>query len=393
MMKKTLSITLMMSMLFTLLVPFQTIAEKNTSGQLVESAKTAILMEKNSGMTLYEQDAHKKLPPASMTKVMTLLLIMEALDNKNISLEETVRVSEHAASMGGSQIFLEAGEEMTVKDLLKGVAVASGNDASVALAERIAGSEDAFVKKMNEKAQELGLKNTHFKNPTGLPADGHYSTAHDMAVMARELLLHEEITDYTKIYDDYLRKGKKDEFWLVNTNKLIKSYEGMDGLKTGFTKEAKYCLTATAKRGDMHMIAVIMGAETPKKRNADVTSLLNFGFGQYEGVKLYSKDDDLKTMELTRGEPGTLLLQPEKDVVVLKKKGQKTDEYKTRVKVVKQTDLPIREGAHMGWLIVEDPKGNPLTKVKLEASGSVEEADVLTLWERSWRNLTSYWKF
>ncbi|MBH0229657.1 D-alanyl-D-alanine carboxypeptidase [Halobacillus sp. KCTC 3957] len=392
-MKKTLSITLMMSMLFTLLVPFQTIAEKNTSGQLVESAKTAILMEKNSGMTLYEQDAHKKLPPASMTKVMTLLLIMEALDNKNISLEETVRVSEHAASMGGSQIFLEAGEEMTVKDLLKGVAVASGNDASVALAERIAGSEDAFVKKMNEKAQELGLKNTHFKNPTGLPADGHYSTAHDMAVMARELLLHEEITDYTKIYDDYLRKGKKDEFWLVNTNKLIKSYEGMDGLKTGFTKEAKYCLTATAKRGDMHMIAVIMGAETPKKRNADVTSLLNFGFGQYEGVKLYSKDDDLKTMELTRGEPGTLLLQPEKDVVVLKKKGQKTDEYKTRVKVVKQTDLPIREGAHMGWLIVEDPKGNPLTKVKLEASGSVEEADVLTLWERSWRNLTSYWKF
>ena len=391
-MKKLMGLCLTFCLVFSLFPMSMTVAEERENSEIVNSAKSAILMEKNSGMTLYDKDSNKKLPPASMTKVMTLLLIMEEIDKGGIKLDEIVRISEHAASMGGSQIFLEAGEEMTVEDLLKGVAVASGNDASVALAERISGSEKDFVAQMNQKAKDLGLKNTHFKNPTGLPAEGHYSTAHDMAVMARELLLHDEVTKYTKIYDDYLRKGQENEFWLVNTNKLIKNYPGMDGLKTGYTSEAKYCLTASAQRDDMHMIAVVMGAENPKMRNADVTSLLDYGFGQYEGVKLYSKDDILKSMKMTRGNPLHLDLSPEKDVVVLKKKNDKKSEYTTEVKVAQKSGLPLEKGTHMGWVIVKNGK-EEVAKVRLETNKEVEKAGFPVLWQRSWKNLTSFQRF
>ncbi|CDQ19431.1 D-alanyl-D-alanine carboxypeptidase family protein [Halobacillus karajensis] len=391
-MKKMMGVCLALCLVFSLLPLNMTLAEEKESTEIVNSAKSAILMEKNSGMTLYNKEANKKLPPASMTKVMTLLLIMEELENGGIKLDEKVRISEHAASMGGSQIFLEAGEEMTVEDLLKGIAVASGNDASVAMAERISGSEKEFVAQMNKKAKDLGLKDTHFQNPTGLPAEDHYSTAHDMAVMARELLLHDKVTEYTKIYDDYLRKGQDNEFWLVNTNKLIKNYPGMDGLKTGYTSEAKYCLTASAQRNDMHMIAVVMGADSPKKRNADVTSLLDYGFSQYEGVKLYSKDDTMNTMKITRGKPMHLNLSPEKDVVVLKKKNDKKSDYQTEIKMAKSTDLPLKKGAHMGWVVVKNGE-EEVAKVRLETSESVEKAGFPALWQRSWRNLTSFQRF
>ncbi|MYL71272.1 serine hydrolase [Halobacillus litoralis] len=391
-MKKMMGVCLALCLVVSLLPLNMTFAEERESTEVINSAKSAILMEKNSGMTLYDKDSNKKLPPASMTKVMTLLLIMEELDKGGIKLDEKVRISEHAASMGGSQIFLEAGEEMTVEDLLKGIAVASGNDASVAMAERIAGSEKEFVAQMNNKAKDLGLKNTQFQNPTGLPAEGHFSTAHDMAVMARELLLHDEVTKYTKIYEDYLRKGQDNEFWLVNTNKLIKNYPGMDGLKTGYTSEAKYCLTASAKRDDMHMIAVVMGAENPKMRNSDVTSLLDYGFSQYEGVKLYSKDDTMKTMKMTRGNPLELKLSPEKDVVVLKKKNDKKSEYETELKIAKNTNLPLEKGAHMGWVIVKNGD-QEVAKVRLETSETVEKAGFPALWQRSWKNLTSFQRF
>ncbi|MEC3884733.1 D-alanyl-D-alanine carboxypeptidase family protein [Halobacillus sp. HZG1] len=391
-MKKVMGVCLALCLVVSLLPLNMTFAEERESTEVINSAKSAILMEKNSGMTLYDKDSNKKLPPASMTKVMTLLLIMEELDKGGIKLDEKVRISEHAASMGGSQIFLEAGEEMTVEDLLKGIAVASGNDASVAMAERIAGSEKEFVAQMNQKAKDLGLKNTQFQNPTGLPAEGHFSTAHDMAVMARELLLHDEVTKYTKIYEDYLRKGQDNEFWLVNTNKLIKNYPGMDGLKTGYTSEAKYCLTASAKRDDMHMIAVVMGAENPKMRNSDVTSLLDYGFSQYEGVKLYSKDDTMKTMKMTRGNPLELKLSPEKDVVVLKKKNDKKSEYETELKIAKNTNLPLEKGAHMGWVIVKNGD-QEVAKVRLETSETVEKAGFPALWQRSWKNLTSFQRF
>ncbi|MCA0970278.1 D-alanyl-D-alanine carboxypeptidase [Halobacillus litoralis] len=388
-MRKCLTLLLLLSLLLSFFPISVFGAEKS---DLIDSSKSAILLEKNSGMTLYEKNSDEKLPPASMTKIMTLLLIMEALEKETIKMDEMVRISEHAASMGGSQIFLEAGEEMSVENLLKGIAVASGNDASVAMAERIEGTEKAFVKAMNKKVKDLGLKNTHFENPTGLPAEGHYSTAHDMAVMARELLLHDEITKFTTIYDDYLRKGEENEFWLVNTNKLIKSYPGMDGLKTGFTREAMYCLTASAKRDDLHMVAVVMGAETPKKRNADVTSLLDYGFGQYEGIKLHSKDEEMATLRSTRGEPLHLSLVPEKDVVVLKKKSEKKGDYETSTEVRKSVDLPVEKGEHMGWVKVTH-NGDEVAKVRLEAATEVDRAGFLKLWERSWRNLTSFYRF
>ncbi|MFG6148628.1 D-alanyl-D-alanine carboxypeptidase family protein [Halobacillus sp. B23F22_1] len=390
-MHRFISLLLTLSVICSMFYPTYVNAEDNNKS-IAQSAPSAILMEKNSGMTLFEKEADKELPPASMTKIMTLLLIMEELDKGTLSLDETIRVSEYAASMGGSQIFLEEGEEMSVDDLLKGVAVASGNDASVALAERIAGSEKEFVKMMNDKVKELGLKNTHFENPTGLPADNHYSTANDMAVMARELLLHEDITNYTSIYDDYLRKGKENEFWLVNTNKLIKSYPGMDGLKTGFTKKAKYCLTATAKKDDLHMIAVVMGAEKPIERNAAITSLLDYGFGQYEGERLHSKDDILHQITNPRGTPHTLPLKPEKDVVVLKRKNEPKGNYTTSVTMNEAVELPIKKGDHLGWLTVSNGK-EEISKVRLEAAEPMNKANLLELWERSFRNLAGFEKF
>ena len=280
----------MMSLLFSHSVFAE---EKQTQTELSDDSKSAVLIERDTGTILYEKNVHEKLPPASMTKIMTLLLIMEALDEGKISMDEKVRASEYAASMGGSQIFLEAGEEMTVKEMLLGISIVSANDASVAMAEKISGSEETFVNSMNDRAKELGLENTKFQNTTGLPVKDHYSTAYDMAMMAKELLKHEEITDFTKLYESYLRENTDDKFWLVNTNKLVRFYPGVDGLKTGYTNEAKYCLTATAKKDGMRVIAVVFGAPTSKSRNAQVTKMLDFSFAQYATHSLHKKGDVL----------------------------------------------------------------------------------------------------
>ena len=208
--------------------------------KLAESAKSAVLLEASTGYIIYENNSHEKLAPASMTKMMSMLLIMESIEKGILDWEEEVTVSENASKMGGSQILLETGEQMKVKDLFKGIAVASGNDAVVALAERVAGTEEQFVTMMNQRAKELGLKDTHFKNPHGLDESNHYSSAYDMAMIAKELVKHEKVLEYSSIYEDYLRKGTDKEIWLVNTNKLVKFYKGLDGLKTGYTKEAGY---------------------------------------------------------------------------------------------------------------------------------------------------------
>ena len=283
-----------------LLVPSFANAEE-TKLKIAEKSSSAILIERDTGAVLFEKDSDKKLPPASMTKIMTMILIMEAIESGKISLDQKVRASEYAASMGGSQIFLEAGEEMTVDDMLKGIAVASGNDASVAMAEAIAGSEEEFVNMMNEKAKSMGLKNTHFVNPTGLPAENHYSTANDMALMAKELLKYELITKYTGLYEDYLRQDSDKKFWLVNTNKLVKFYPGVDGLKTGFTSEAKYCLTATAKRDDMRVVAVAHGVPSPKVRNGEITKMSHYAFSQYKTQKLFHRHHIVKKVEVNKG--------------------------------------------------------------------------------------------
>lgn len=274
---------------------------EEASVDLADQATSAILIERDTGEVLYEKNSKEQLPPASMTKIMTMLLIMEAIDTGKLKWDDKVRASERAASMGGSQIFLEPGEEMTVEEMMKGIAIASGNDASVAMAEHLAGSEEQFVQMMNDKAKELGLKSTKFQNSNGLPASDHYSSASDLAVMAKALLKYEDITKYTSLYEDYLREDSEDKFWLVNTNKLVKFYPGVDGLKTGYTSEAKYCLTASANKNGMRIIAVVMGAPTPKERNRQITEMLDYAYSQYELQQRYKRGDLLGEAKISKG--------------------------------------------------------------------------------------------
>ncbi|WLV23488.1 D-alanyl-D-alanine carboxypeptidase family protein [Aciduricibacillus chroicocephali] len=351
-MKKWIASVITAFMLSVTMTPVIQAAEKEDKG-LATGAKSAILIEKDTGTLIYDKNAHEKLPPASMTKLMTMLLIMEEMDKGNLKKSDMVSVSEKAASMGGSQIFLEAGEEMSANDMLKGIAMASGNDASVAMAEHISGSEDAFVERMNEKLKELKLKNSSFKNTTGLPAEGHYSTAYDMAMIAKELLKYEDITKYTSVYEDYLRKGQKNEFWLVNTNKLVKFYKGVDGLKTGFTSEAKYCLTATAEKNGMRVISVVMGAKTTKDRNSMVTELLNHGFGQYETNKLFNRGDKITELKMFKSDKGKADVVVSQSVSTLHKKNGKKEKFKVEKKLKENLDLPLKKGDKVGTLIIK----------------------------------------
>lgn len=362
--------------------------KRNESAHLAPDAKSAILMEQDTGKILFDKNAHEKLPPASMTKIMTLLIIMEQLDKGNLTKDELVRVSENASSMGGSQVFLETGEEMTVDDLLKSIAIASGNDASVALAERIAGSEEAFVKMMNEKVKELKLKNTTFQNSSGLPADDHYSTAYDMAIIANELLKYESITDYTSIYEDYLRKGTDNEFWLVNTNKLVKFYPGVDGLKTGYTNEAKYCLAATAKKDDMRVIAVIMGADTIKERNANISNMLDYAYNHFETKKLFDQGETITKLDMFKAEQQHIDVSTRQSVSVLFKKGQSdVDDITTHIDLYEDIDLPLQKGEQVGVLTVKH-KGDVLSETPLIVTNEIHRASYFKLWKRAIQKLS-----
>lgn len=353
---------------------------------LAPEAKSAILIERDTGKVIFNKNENEQLPPASMTKLMTLLLIMESLEKGDLTLDEMIRVSEKAASMGGSQVFLEAGEEMSVEDLIKSIAIASGNDASVALAERVAGSEEAFVKQMNDKVKDLGLKNTHFENSSGLPADNLYSTAYDMAIIAKELLKYEDITNYTSIYDDYLRKGQENEFWLVNTNKLVKFYPGVDGLKTGYTNEAKYCLTATAKKNDMRVIAVVMGADTVKKRNATISDMLDYAFNHYDTKRIYEKDQVITSLELMKAEKDQVNIATSESISTIHKKGESTENITTEVLINETFDLPLKKGDQVGQLIVKDGD-KIISESPLVVKEDIHKASYFTLFKRSLKNL------
>ncbi|MFS0562025.1 D-alanyl-D-alanine carboxypeptidase family protein [Terribacillus sp. 179-K 1B1 HS] len=385
-MRKMSLISLLIAFVISLgVVPPQAFAEK----QEEETAKSSILIERDTGKVLAGENMEEELPPASMTKIMTMLLIMEEIDAGTLRYDEKVRASEYAASMGGSQIFLEPGEEMTVKDLLKGIAVASGNDASVALAEKIAGTEDAFVKKMNEKARELGLSHTKFQNATGLPAADHYSTAKDMALMARALLEHEEITEFTSIYEDYLRKDSDDPFWLVNTNKLVKFYPGVDGLKTGFTKEARYCLTATAKKDGMRVVAVVMGAETPKQRNNEVSRLLDYGFNQYTIKQLYKQDQTVAKLDMLKARNKDVPVVTAEPVSLLVKKGEKLGELSTKVIYQSELSLPLKAGEQVGVLEVK-ADGKLISSTPVIMKEDLPKASYWLLIKRSFDDMVKF---
>ena len=353
--------------------------EENT--QLSVSSKSAILMDIGSGQILYEKNAHDKLPPASVTKVMTMLLICEALDSGKITLNDSVQISENAASMGGSQIFLEPGEVQKVDTLLKGIAVASANDGCVAMAEYIAGSIESFVDMMNAKAKELNMKDTNFVNTNGLPVDNHYTSAHDIALMSRELLKHDVIHKYLTTWMDQVVVGKKQAtVGLANTNKLIKHYQGATGVKTGFTQQAKYCLSASAKRGDTHLVAVTLGAETSPERFKDATSLLNFGFANYESVKLCSKDDNIATLTLDKADDKKINLVAKDDLSVLIKKGGNKD-FTRKIKVSENPTIPIKKGTSLGY--VEIYQGKTLVgKVDLVNTKDIQKASYLKMLQR-----------
>ncbi len=362
-------------------------AEEKKNADIVSNVKSAILIERDTGTVLYEKNSNEELPPASMTKIMTMLLIMEALDQGKLTWNEKIRASEYAASMGGSQIFLEPGEEMTTKEMLRGIAIGSGNDASVAMAERIAGSEEAFVDRMNAKAKELGLKHTFFKNTTGLPVSGHFSTAADMAVMAKELLKYEDITKFTGMYEAYLRENTDKKFWLVNTNKLVRFYPGVDGLKTGFTAEAKYCLTATAQKDGMRVIAVVFGAPTSKERNAQVTKMLNYAFAQYQTHPMFKRNQTIGEAKISKGKEKSVDAVTSEPLSLLTKKGEKTKDVKQKVILEKNLNAPIKKGDQVGTIkLIKGEK--VILESPLVANKDVKEAGWWTLYKRSFGMFT-----
>ena len=356
-------------------------ADKNTSNNIDIGSKSAVLMDVCSGQVLYEKNCHEKLPPASVTKVMTMLLICEALENGKIKIDDEVTISENAASMGGSQIFLEPGEVQTVDNLLKGIAVASANDACVAMAEYIGGSVEEFVDMMNKKAKDLKMNDTNFVNTNGLPVENHYTSAYDIGIMSRELLKHEMIEKYLTTWMDNIVVGKKKAtIGLANTNKLIKHYNGATGVKTGFTGEAKFCVSASAKRGKTHLIAVILGGQTSKDRFKDASALLDYGFANYESVKICSKNQKLYTLKLKKADCESVDLVAKNDLGILIKKGESKD-FTKKVDVDKNLKLPVKKGATLGKVKIY--RGDKLIgEVNLVSSRDIDKASYLQMLKR-----------
>lgn len=339
------------------------------------SAPAAILMEASTGKILFEKNAHEMLPPASVTKIMTILLTMEALDAGKIKYDDMVIGSARAKSMGGSTIFLDEGEALSVRDMLKGMAVASGNDACVAMAEHLAGSVEEFVVLMNKRAKELGMNETNFVNCNGLDADGHKISAYDIAIMSRELLKHDDVFQFTTIWMDSLRDGK---FTLSNTNKLIRFYKGATGLKTGSTSIAKNCISATAKRDGMHLIAVVMGAETSKKRFADASNMLNYGFGAYGVKKVVEKGAPLANVNVKKGIKSKTELVAENDFTYLYKRNENADVL-PKINAEKEFEAPIAKNTKGGSVEIVS-NGQKISEVNLVFKEDIGRKKLFTVY-------------
>ncbi len=366
-------------MLFT----FTTYAEDS----LEIKAKSAILMDYHTGEIIYEKNPHDRLPPASISKIMTLLLGMEALESGKIKLEDEVRISAHASKMGGSQLWLEEGETQTVENLFKAICLRSANDASVALAEHIAGSEMAFVKMMNEKAKELGMENSNFTNATGLPHENQYVSAYDVAKMSRELMKHEKIREWLTIYMDEIKVGKKKDKVqsLVNTNRLVIDYEGTTGIKTGSTNEAGFCLSASAKRGNLQLIAVVMGSETSKSRFEESIKLLDYGFANYDSILIGKKRETISKVLVHKGMEEYVEAVLERDGYILVPKGKGSNISKEIV-LPEFVESPIDEGEEIGHLIIS-LEGKEVDKIRLVSKHHIDRANLKSMFKKVLRSL------
>ncbi len=360
----------------------------SSANEFSVNAKSAILIDAGTGKILYENNSHEKLPPASVTKIMTMLLVMEALENKQITLEDNVTISEHASSMGGSQLYLEPGEIRTVEQLMKGVAIASANDASVALGEHISGSDELFVKRMNERAAQLGMKNTQFMNTNGLPEEGHYTSAFDISLMSRELLKHPKVHDWLTIWMSSMKVGKKGRstLELTNTNKLIRFYPGANGIKTGFTQEAKFCLSASAIRNNFTLVSVVMGSPTSKIRFAEARKLLDFGFAAYNSVQIAQKDEVFDEITVEKGKLTKVKIVAKEDLKVLVKKGEENNVQKEMI-VPKTVKAPFEKGEKVGEIVVTNSKGENLGKVDLITENSCKKASIFDTLGKMLKNI------
>lgn len=348
---------------------------------LAENAKSAIMIEATTGEILYKKNEKERLAPASMTKIMSLILIMENVENGKLKWNDIVVTSNYASSMGGSQIFLKPNEIMSVEDLVKAICVASANDATVAMAEKIAGTEKAFVKLMNDKAKELGAVNTNFVNSTGLPAKDHYSTAYDMSIMAKELIRHEKILSFTKIYEDYLRKNTSNSFWLVNTNKLVRFYDYIDGLKTGFTDDAGYCLTATGKKGNMRLITVVMKEDNTDNRTKDTIAMMDYGFNMYSVKNIISKDNKIGNIYINLGKEEYADISSLEDINIVNSNQDNEAKFTYEIETDNVT-APLSKGSVVGKITVYKD-GKYFNSSDLIITKNIKKANIVKVFFRN----------
>lgn len=356
-----------MKKLIIIFILFIVLIPKVNADELLKNARNGILIESSTGSILYEKNKDEKVSIASLTKMMVQLIVLEKIEDKSINWNDIVTASSNASGMGGTQIWLSTGEKMSVEDLFKAMSIVSANDATVALAEYVSGSEKEFVKLMNKKAKELGLSNTIFKNVTGLDEEGHFSSAYDLALLAKELIKHEEIFKFSSKYEDYIRINTPNKYWLVNTNKLIRFYEGADGLKTGFTDDALYTMAVTAKKDNMRLIAIVLGESEGKVRNNETVELLNYGFDNYKIDKIKTKEEVIDTIKLQKSDKKILDVYLKDDLTILSKKSDKNINYDLNVKM-NDIKLPIKKGDVVG-------------KIELTNNGKIIDSEDLIIKE------------
>ncbi len=363
---------------------FFLIIGKVSAEEIVEYSESAILIESSTGKVLYEKDADLEKAPASMTKIMSMILIMDAIKDGKLTMEDNVLISENASGMGGSQVYLNTGEQYKVKELLKSIAIASANDAVIALSEKVGGTTENFVKMMNEKCAQIGCNHTNFVNPHGLDAEGHFSSARDMALMGNYLVTnYPEILKFTSIYEDYLQRPDGSNTWLVNTNKLVRFYEDVDGLKTGFTSTAGYCLTSTAEKNNMRLVGVVMGVDTSDNRTSDTVKMLNYGFNSYKLQTIYEKDKVIDEVRVEKGRKESVKIILMKDATDLLNVNDKNKEYTINVKLNKIV-APVKKGDKVGKAEILDNEGKVITNVGITVKEDVPKA---SLWDYFMRNI------